>query len=562
MSTIIRFQIGLTSLLLLSACSSSPQHDVVIRNGIVYDGSGTAPYRGDLAISGDKITSIEPVIEGRGQLEINANGLAVSPGFINMLSWATESLLEDGQSQGNIRQGVTLEIFGEGTSMGPLNQAMKQDMLNRQGDITYDISWTTLSEYLEHLVQRGISPNVASFIGATTVRIHVMGYEDRPPTSQESEQMESLVRDAMEEGALGIGSALIYAPAFYASTEELITLAKVVAQYNGTYISHIRNESNQLLESVDELITIVRESGMHGEIFHLKAAGQNNWKKLDTVIEAMELARAEGLDISSNMYTYTAGATGLDAAMPPWVQEGGHQAWVDRLKNPAIRNRVIQEMSTPTDEWENLYLAAGSAENVLLVGFKNDILKPLTGKSLAEVAKQRGKSPEETAIDLVIEDGSEVSTVYFFMSEENVRKKIRLPWMTFGSDASSQAPKGVFLKSNPHPRAYGNFARLLGKYVREEKIIPLEEAIYRLTSLPASHLKLKHRGSLTPGFFADLVIFNPKTIQDHATFENPHQYSTGVLHVFVNGQQVLSEGEHTGATPGRVVRGPGWRETQ
>ncbi|MEE2822149.1 MAG: D-aminoacylase [Acidobacteriota bacterium] len=562
MSTIIRFQIGLTSLLLLSACSSSPQHDVVIRNGIVYDGSGTAPYRGDLAISGDKITSIEPVIEGRGQLEINANGLAVSPGFINMLSWATESLLEDGRSQGNIRQGVTLEIFGEGTSMGPLNQAMKQDMLNRQGDITYDISWTTLSEYLEHLVQRGISPNVASFIGATTVRIHVMGYEDRPPTSQESEQMESLVRDAMEEGALGIGSALIYAPAFYASTEELITLAKVVAQYNGTYISHIRNESNQLLESVDELIAIVRESGIHGEIFHLKAAGQNNWKKLDTVIEAMELARAEGLDISSNMYTYTAGATGLDAAMPPWVQEGGHQAWVDRLKTPAIRNRVIQEMSTPTDEWENLYLAAGSAENVLLVGFKNDILKPLTGKSLAEVAKQRGKSPEETAIDLVIEDGSEVSTVYFFMSEENVRKKIRLPWMTFGSDASSQAPKGVFLKSNPHPRAYGNFARLLGKYVREEKIIPLEEAIYRLTSLPASHLKLKHRGSLTPGFFADLVIFDPKTIQDHATFENPHQYSTGVLHVFVNGQQVLSEGEHTGATPGQVVRGPGWREAQ
>ena len=562
MSTIIRFQIGLTSLLLLSACSSSPQHDVVIRNGIVYDGSGTAPYRGDLAISGDKITSIEPVIEGRGQLEINANGLAVSPGFINMLSWATESLLEDGRSQGNIRQGVTLEIFGEGTSMGPLNQAMKQDMLNRQGDITYDISWTTLSEYLEHLVQRGISPNVASFIGATTVRIHVMGYEDRPPTSQESEQMKSLVRDAMEEGALGIGSALIYAPAFYASTEELITLAKVVAQYNGTYISHIRNESNQLLESVDELIAIVRESGIHGEIFHLKAAGQNNWKKLDTVIEAMELARAEGLDISSNMYTYTAGATGLDAAMPPWVQEGGHQAWVDRLKTPAIRNRVIQEMSTPTDEWENLYLAAGSAENVLLVGFKNDILKPLTGKSLAEVAKQRGKSPEETAIDLVIEDGSEVSTVYFFMSEENVRKKIRLPWMTFGSDASSQAPKGVFLKSNPHPRAYGNFARLLGKYVREEKIIPLEEAIYRLTSLPASHLKLKHRGSLTPGFFADLVIFDPKTIQDHATFENPHQYSTGVLHVFVNGQQVLSEGEHTGATPGQVVRGPGWRETQ
>jgi N-acyl-D-amino-acid deacylase len=399
-------------------------------------------------------------------------------------------------------------------------------------------------------------------VGATTIRIHVLGYQDRPPTPEELEQMRSLVGAAMEAGALGLGSSLIYAPAFYAGTEELTALAEVAAKYGGTYISHIRNESNRLLEAVGELITIARQAGIRGEIFHLKAAGQANWEKLDAVIDAVESAREEGLDISTNMYTYTAGATGLDAAMPPWVQEGGHQAWVQRLKDPAIRRRVVREMSTPTDEWENLYLAAGSPENVLLVGFKNKALKPLTGKTLAEVAEERGKSPEETAIDLVIEDDSEVSTVYFFMSEENVRKKITLPWMTFGSDASSQAPEGVFLESNPHPRAYGNFSRLLGKYVRDEGVIPLEEAIHRLTSLPASHLKLDRRGSLQTGFFADVIIFDPETIQDHATFEDPHQYSTGMVHVFVNGQQVLKEGEHTGALPGRVVRGPGGRETR
>ena len=552
-----RFTIVLVSLALLGACSTGPEYDVVIRNGVIYDGSGSAPYRGDLAIDGDTIVAVGSLADAGGQTEIDAQGLAIAPGFINMLSWATESLLEDGRSQGNIRQGVTLEVFGEGISMGPLNDAIKQDMLRRQGDITYDISWTTLSEYLEHLVQKGISPNVASFVGATTIRIHVLGYEDRPPTPEELEQMRSLVREAMEEGALGVGSSLIYAPAFYASTQELTALAEVAAEYGGTYISHIRNESNRLLEAVDELLTIAREAGIRGEIFHLKAAGQANWEKLDAVIDAVNSAREEGLDISANMYTYTAGATGLDAAMPPWVQEGGHQAWVQRLKDPAIRRRVIKEMSTPTDEWENLYLAAGSPENVLLVGFKNDTLKPLTGKSLAEVAKERGKSPEETAIDLVIEDDSEVSTVYFFMSEENVQTKIALPWMTFGSDASSQAPEGVFLQSNPHPRAYGNVARLLGRYVRDQGVIPLEEAVHRLTSLPASHLKFERRGSLEPGFFADVVIFDPDTIQDHATFEDPHQYSTGVVHVFVNGQQVLREGEHTGSLPGRAVQGPG-----
>jgi N-acyl-D-amino-acid deacylase len=495
-------------------------------------------------------------------VEIDASGMAVAPGFINMLSWATESLIEDGRSQSEIRQGVTLEVFGEGWSMGPLNQGMKQEALEQQGDIKYEIEWTTLGEYLDYLVDRGVSTNVASFVGATTVRIHVLGYEDRAPTPEELDQMRALVRQGMEEGAVGLGSSLIYPPAFYADTEELIELAKVAAEYDGMYISHMRSEGNQLLKALEELITVAREAEIPAEIYHLKAAGQENWEKLDAVIERVEAVRAEGLRITADMYTYTAGATGLGAAMPPWVQEGGHDAWVERLKDPAIREQLMVEMRTPTDQWENLFLAAGTAENVLLVGFKNEALKPLTGKTLAEVAAMRGTSPEETAIDLVIEDDSGVGTVYFIMSEENVAKKIRQPWVSFDSDAESLAPESVFLRSNPHPRAYGCFARLLGRYVREQGVIPLEEAVRRLTSLPASNLKIERRGSLAPGYFADVVVFDPETIIDHATFAQPHQYSTGVLHVFVNGTQVLQDGEHTGATPGRVVRGPGWRGSQ
>ncbi|MDA2926807.1 D-aminoacylase [Acidobacteria bacterium AH-259-G07] len=542
---------------LFLACTAPPEYDLVIRNGLMYDGSGSPPFKGDVAINGDTIAAIGSLAGQRGRTEIDAKGLAVAPGFINMLSWATESLIEDGRSQSNIRQGVTLEVFGEGSSMGPLNESMKKEMSQRQGDIKYEIPWTTLAEYLEHLVERGISPNVASFVGATTVRVHVLGYEDRAPTAEELEQMRSLVRQALQEGALGVGSSLIYAPAFYAGTEELTALAQVAAEYGGMYISHIRSEGNRLVEAVEELISLARKARIRAEIYHLKAAGGENWDKLNTVIEKVEAARAEGLQITADMYTYTAGATGLDAAMPPWVQEGGHEAWVKRLKDPAIRRRVRREMSTPTDDWENLYLAAGSPEKVLLVGFKSDSLKHLTGKTLAEVAAMRRKSPEETAMDLVIEDDSRVGTVYFLMSEENIRKKIALPWVSFGSDAASLAPQGVFRKSNPHPRAYGNFARLLGKYVREESVIPLEEAVRRLTSLPASNLKLEHRGLLKIGYFADVIIFDPEAIRDHAAFENPHQYSTGVVHVLVNGQQVLKDGEHTGATPGRVIHGPG-----
>ena len=557
---ICRILTTLGILFFLSACTLPHQNDLVINNGLIYDGSGSPPYKGVLVINGDAITAIDSKKKYQGRTEIDADGLAVAPGFINMLSWATESLIQDGRSQSNILQGVTLEIFGEGSSMGPLNQSMKQQIIKSQGDIKYDLSWTTLNEYLEYLVKRGVSPNVASFVGATTVRVYVLGYDNRSPTTKELAKMKNLVRQAMEDGALGLGSSLIYAPAFYAETEELIALAKIVSEYDGMYISHLRSEGNQLNEALGELLDIARSTGVRSEIYHLKAAGQQNWHKLDILIKTIDEARAEGIKITANMYTYTAAATGLDASMPPWVQEGGHKAWVERLKDPSIRKKVLQEMSTPSNQWENLYLAAGSPENILLVGFKNKSLKDLTGKTLSQIANTRGQSPQETAMDLVIEDDSRVSAVYFLMSQENVSKKITLPWMSFGSDAASLAPEGVFLNSNPHPRAYGNFARLLGKYVRRENLISLEEAIRKLTSLPASNLRLEKRGFLKPGYFADIVIFDPKKIQDQATFDNPHQYSKGMIHVLVNGQQVLKNGIHTGAKPGRVIRGPGWKK--
>jgi N-acyl-D-amino-acid deacylase len=537
--------------------------DVLIRHGAIYDGSGTEPFSGAIAINGDTIAGVWPAgglpRDARGRTELDATGLAVAPGFINMLSWADETLIQDGRSQSDIRQGVTLEVFGEGVSMGPLNPQMQRELRQRQGDIKYAVRWTTLNQYLEYLTRRGVSPNVGSFVGAATVRIHEIGYADRPPTPAELERMRQLVRQAMEEGALGVASALIYAPGCYAKTDELIALAKAAAQYDGLYISHLRSEGDGFLEALDEFIAIARAANVRAEVYHLKAAGQSNWAKLDAAVKKIEAARAAGLAISADMYTYTAAGTGLDAAMPTWVQEGGFDAWVARLKDPATRERVRREMTTPSADWESLYRAAGSPDKLLLIGFKNPALKPLTGKTLAQVAALRGKSPEETAMDLVVEDGSRVSTVYFLMSEDNVRRQVALPWVSFGSDEGSLAPEGVFLKSNPHPRAYGNFARLLGKYVREERLVALPEAIRRLTSLPAANLKLERRGALKPGFYADLVVFDPAKIQDHATFERPHQYATGVLHVFVNGVQVLKDGQHTGAKPGRIVRGPGWR---
>jgi N-acyl-D-amino-acid deacylase len=538
----------------------STEYDLLIRNGMIYDGSGRPPVTGDIAVNGATIAAIGQLRGARGRLELDAQGLAVAPGFINMLSWANRSLLEDGRSQSDIRQGVTLEVLGEGSSMGPLNDNMKRQMREQQGDIKYAIEWTTLSEYLDHLVKRGVSCNVASFVGATTVRVHEIGYADRPPTPAELQRMKRLVGEAMAEGALGVSSALIYAPAAYAKTDELIALCQVVAEYRGMYISHIRSESSRLIEAADELIRIAREASIPAEFYHLKVAGQPNWHKLGALIQKIEAARAEGLAITANMYNYTAAATGLDAAMPPWVQEGGEQEWIRRLNDPATRQRVKREMAAPADDWENFFVAAGSPDKIVLAGFKNENLKPLTGKTLAEVARLRGTSPEEAAMDLVIEDNGRVDAIYFIMSENNLRQQLKLPWVSFGSDEASLAPEGVFLKSNAHPRAFGNVARLLGKYVRDEKLIPLEVALRRLSALPAENLKLDRRGTLRPGNFADIVVFDPASIQDHATFEQPHQYATGVRDVFVNGIQVLSDGEHTGAKPGQVVRGPGWKK--
>ncbi len=553
------FSVLLLSILL--GCSAPETYDILIKNGQIADGSGQSIYLGDLGINADTIAAMGTLDNAKGIQEIDATGLVVAPGFINMLSWAVESLIEDGKSQSDIRQGVTLEVFGEGWSMGPLTEASKKAIQSiGDGMVEYDIEWETLDEYLEFLTQKGISPNVASFVGATTLRINTVGFEDRAPTDEEMEVMKGMVAKAMEEGALGIGSSLIYAPAFYSSTEELIELCKVAAQYEGMYISHMRSEGNQLLESLDELIQIADAAQIRAEVYHLKMGGKENWNKFDAVVSKIDSARAAGLHITTDMYTYTAGATGLDASMPPWVQEGGYAKWAERLQDPAIRKKLITEMTTPTNEWESLMMGVESYEDMLLIGFKNDSLKYLTGKSLAEVAAMRKTSPVETAMDLVVQDGSRVGTVYFLMSEENVKKQLALPYMSFGSDAESSAPEGVFLESSTHPRAYGNVARVLGKYVRDEKVIPLEEAIYKLTSLPASNLKIKKRGALQKGYYADLAIFDPKTIQDHATFEKPMQYATGMKHVFVNGQQVLKDGEHTGALPGKVVRGPGWKE--
>ncbi|MFN4358662.1 N-acyl-D-amino-acid deacylase family protein [Sphingopyxis alaskensis] len=548
----------LYSSMLLAApvAAQTPAYDVIIRGGTIYDGSGKAPIVGDVAIKGDRIVAVGTV-GGDAKSEVSARGMAVAPGFINMLSWATESLIADPKSQSDIRQGVTLEVMGEGWSMGPMNAAMKAQETARQGDIKYAIEWTNLGDYLGWLEKRGISTNVASFVGAATVRVHELGEGDVDPTPDQLDRMRALVRQAMNEGAMGVGSSLIYAPGSYAETDELVALTSEAAKCGGMYISHMRSEGDRIEEAVDELIEISRRSGAPAEIYHLKMAGRSNWDKLDTIVKKIEDARGEGLRITTDMYTYTAGATGLDAAMPTWVQAGGLEQWIERLKDPAIRARVAEEMKKPGRDWENLYFGAG-ADKMILSGFKNDALKPLTGKTLAEVAAMRGKSPEETAMDLVIEDGSRVGTVYFLMSEDNVRRQIQLPWMSFGSDAASQATEGVFLKSGAHPRTYGNFARLLGRYVRDEELIPLEQAVYRLTTLPATNLGLPDRGALKPGYYADVVVFDPATVADRSTFEQPHRYSVGVRDVFVNGTQVLKDGEHSGATPGRAVRGRGW----
>jgi N-acyl-D-amino-acid deacylase len=548
--------------LLLSACQVKSQKtsdfDLIIRRGTVYDGSGAAPRQADIGVRGQRIVSVGDLSGTHAATEVDASGLAVAPGFVNMLSWAPDSLYLDGRSLSDIKQGVTLEVFGEGESLGPMTPEMRAANLATQGDLKHPLDWTTLGEGLDVLVQHGVSPNIASFVGAATIREHELGYVDRAPSEEELKRMQELVRAAMREGALGVGSALIYAPGTYAKTDELIALTQAAGEYGGAYISHMRSEGDRLLEGLDELIGIARAAHVHAEVYHFKAAGRDNWAKMSQAIAKIESARESGIDVSANMYTYTAGATGLDAAMPPWVQDGGLEPWIKRLQDPVTRARVLAEMRAPGKDWENLLYAAGSADKVLLVAFDNERLKPLTGKTLAEIARMRGKSPEETAIDLVVEDHSRIGTVYFLMSEDNVTLGLQQPWVALGSDEGSYVPEGVFLKFQPHPRAYGNFARFLGHYVRDEHVATLADAIRRLSALPARNLKLRDRGELKAGNFADIVIFDPAAIADHATFDNPQQFATGVRDVFVNGSQVLKNGEHTGAKPGRVVRGPGW----
>ena len=536
------------------------QYDIIIRNGMIYDGNGGKPFKGDIAINADTIAAIGNLGDVQAIETIDAKGMAVAPGFINMLSWANESLIEDGRSQSDIRQGVTLEVMGEGSSIGPLNTKMKNEMQLGQTDIHYKVAWNTLGEYLDWLETKGVSCNIASFIGAGTVRTYVVGEDDRAATPAELERMRLLVKQAMEEGAMGVGSSLIYPPDFFASTEELTALCKEASSYGGSYISHMRSEGNNLYKAVDELITIAKEANIHAEIYHLKAAGKHNWKKMDSVIKKVNKARADGLNITADMYTYTAGATGLTASFPPSLQDGGFGKLWQRLQDKAIRADMKKAMNTNATGWENLYYGAGSAAKVLLLGFKQDSLKKYTGKTLAEVARIRGTSPEETAMDLIVQDSTRVGTAYFLMNEENVKKQIALPWVSFGSDEGSYTTAGVFLKSNAHPRAYGNFTRVIGKYSRDEHVLTLEKAIYKLAKLPATNLKLQKRGELKVGNYADVLVFDAAKMNDYSTYDKPHQYSTGMIQVFVNGIQVLKNGEHTGAMPGRFIKGPGYKK--
>ena len=555
----MRFLIFIFIPLFFLSCKQKTKYETIIRNGMIYDGNGGEAYQADIAINADTIAFIGNLSNESAKNEIDAKGMAVAPGFINMLSWSNESLIEDGRSQGELRQGVTLEVMGEGESMGPLNVKMKDQLKKGQTDIKYDVEWNTLGEYLNWLEKKGISCNVASFVGATTVREYVIGEDDRDPTPAQMDSMKLLVRQAMEEGAMGVGSSLIYPPAFFAKTNELTELCKEASKYNGMYISHIRNEGNKLFEAVDELMTIAKDANLPAEIYHFKASGKDNWWKVDSLIKKIDKARAAGLKITADMYTYSASATGLTAAFPPSLQDGGFDSLWHRLQRSDVREKMKKAMDSNAQDWENTYYGAGGARGVLLLAFKQDSLRKYIGKTLEEVAKIRGAPPEETAMNLIVEDSTRIGVSYFSMDSANVKKEVAVPWMSFCSDESSQAPEGVFLKTNPHPRAYGSFIRVLGKYSRDEKALPLQQAIYQLSKLPATNMKLQKRGELKVGNYADIVIFDPNTVKDNATFAKPHQYASGVVDVFVNGVQVLKEGEHTNAKPGRFVKGPGYK---
>jgi len=545
---------------LLLACQQKQHYDVIIRNGMVYDGNGGEPYKADVGINADTIAFIGDLSGASAKTETDAKGMAVAPGFVNMLCQSDVAFLHDGLSQGDIRQGVTLEVMGEGVSMGPLNARMKKEMQTDQGDVKFDVYWNSFGEYLTGLEKRGVSCNVASFVGAAQVRDYVVGEDNRAPAPAELDSMKALVDKAMEEGAMGVSTSLIYPPGFFAKTDELVALCKEASKYHGMYISHMRSEGNKLTEALDELLTIAKQANIPAEIFHLKAAGKDNWAKMDTVIQRVEAAQKQGLHITADMYTYLAGATGLTSAFPPTLQDGGFGKLWQRLQDPAVRKEMAKAMNTSSKDWENLYVAAGSPEKVLLLGFKQDSLKKFTGKTLAEVAKIRGTSPEETAMDLIVQDSTRIGVAYFLMGEDNVKKQVALPWVSFGSDEGSYASDDTaVLKSSAHPRAYGNFVRVLGHYSRDEKALSLQQAIYKLAKLPVTNLKVQKRGELKVGNYADVVVFNPATITDHATYDKPHQYATGMLDVFVNGVQVLKNGEHTGAKPGKFIKGPGYK---
>ena len=549
----------LLSWLMVLSCSQQEQYDTIILNGMIYDGNGGDPYKGDIGINADTIAFIGDLKKAKGRNETDANGMAVAPGFINMMGHSEVSLIVDGRSQGDIRQGVTTEIFTE-SSMAPLNPGMKKQMQEGQGDIKFKVEWNTLGEYMRYLENKGISCNIASYVGTGTIRQYIIGEDNKDPTASQLDSMKMLVKQAMEEGAMGVTNALIYPPDFFAKTDELIALSKEAARYGGAYSSHMRSEGDKFLEAIEELISISQQANIPAEIFHLKAAGKDNWYKMDSAIRRVERARREGLQITADMYNYIAGATGLTATMPPTLQDGGFGKLRERLQNPAIRKQIKKEMDTKTDKWENFFNSVGTPENILLLGFKQDSLKKYIGKTLGQIAKLCGTSPEETAMDLIIHDSTRVECAYFLMNEENVRKQIALPWVSFGSDEGSYTNEGIFLKSNAHPRAYGNFARLLGKYCRDEKLISLQEAIRKLSKLPAINLKITQRGELRVGNYADIVVFDPAKVKDNATFEKPHQYADGMIDVFINGARVLKNGEHTGAKPGRFVKGPGVRK--
>lgn len=546
-------------IIVVCGCSQQPKYDTIIRNGMIYDGNGGAPFKGDIAINADTIAFIGDLKNASAKNEIDAGGKAVAPGFINMMGHSEESLFQDGRAQSDIRQGVTTEIFTE-SSMGPLNAIMKDQLQKSQGDIKYPVTWNTLGEYMNTLEHKGISCNIASFVGTGTIRQYVIGEDDKAPTAQQLDSMKMLVDSAMREGALGVTCALQYPVDVFAKTDELIALAKEASKYGGTYDSHIRSEGNQLIQAINEIITIAKEANIPVEICHLKASGKDNWGKMDTVIQMVENARKQGIDITADMYTYTAAATGLTSCFPPTLQDGGFGKLRERLQNPVIRKQMIKIMNASAKDWENEYYSSGTPDNILLLSFKQDSLKKFTGKTLAEVAKIRGTSPEETAMDIIIQDSTRVGVAYFVMDESNIKKEIVLPWVSFGSDEAAYTNEGVFLKSNAHPRAYGNFARVIGKYSRDEKLMSLQQAIYKLTYLPASHLKLQKRGALKAGNYADIVIFDPLQVQDHATYSKPHQYATGMSDVFVNGTWVLENGEHTGSMAGRFLKGPGYKK--